>query len=243
MSENTGETQAPRKRHRKLNSIHKRRGVELNNPGGYADNFDIDVTKAAIEGHGRKVSEVAELFQPHEPQQVQYFPGDMIEIDDIPGVAMIHYIKDDRLGVELEGPTGHTDGVDDDDGQRKMRVPSRCAAFITRDQVTRILPVSAPPRFTCYSHDIYPGDVVMVNRDIGVGIARYVSAHLVGVELNSDSGNSDGEWEGRRYFKVQEKHAIFAQPNLLKKIHPEDLLNKLNLTVEQLNKASARLDG
>jgi len=94
--------------------------------------------------------------------------------------------------------------------------------------------MGSPPRFQS-PHDVYPGDVVLVNKEIGVGIARYVSAHLIGVELNCASGDCDGMYNGNRYFQVQPNHALFSNPSLVKKIHPEDLLNKLNSTVERLN--------
>merc|ERR1719159_1994828 len=154
---------------------------------------------------------------------------------------MIHWVSEDRklLGVEFEGPVGKTDGANDE-GQRFMRTPGRCAAFVKPEQITRIIPMGTPPRFKC-SHDIYPGDVIMVDRDIGVGIARYVSAQVVGVELNAAVGTSDGLWEGRRYFTVGKQKAFFSPPSMLKKIHPEDLLTKLNQAVENMNVLGEKL--
>jgi len=232
----------PKKTHRKQNSIHRRRGLELNNPGAFADDFSIDVQNAALGGSGRKASEVTDLFNPTDKQHVMLYPGDMVEVaydsedsGERIDVAMIHWVspEKDLIGVEFEGPVGKTDGANDE-GQRFMRTPGRCAAFVKPSAIRRIIPMGTPPRFKC-SHDIYPGDVVMVDKTIGVGIARYVSAQIVGIELNAAVGTSDGMWENRRYFTVGKKKAYFSEPSMLKKIHPEDLLNKLNFSVERLN--------
>jgi len=233
----------PKKTHRKQNSIHRRRGLELNNPGAFAEDFSLDVANAALGGSGRKASEVTDLFNPADKQHVMLYPGDMVEVayesEDAAGeridVAMIHWVSPEKnlIGVEFEGPVGKTDGANDE-GQRFMRTPGRCAAFVKPTAIRRIIPMGTPPRFKC-SHDIYPGDVVMVDKTIGVGIARYVSAQIVGIELNAAVGTSDGLWEGRRYFTVGKKKAYFSEPSMLKKIHPEDLLNKLNFSVERLN--------
>jgi len=170
----------------------------------------------------------------------------MIEVENseqegLTDVAMIHWVSEGRdlLGVEYEGPVGKTDGANDQ-GQRFMRTPDRCAAYIKPALVRRIISMGTPPRFKC-SHDIYPGDVVMVDKKIGVGIARYVSAQVVGVELNAAVGTSDGLWEGRRYFTVGKQKAFFSPPSMLKKIHPEDLLTKLNQAVENMNVLGEKL--
>eukprot|EP00492_Amphilonche_elongata_P003209 TRINITY_DN3507_c0_g1_i1.p1 TRINITY_DN3507_c0_g1~~TRINITY_DN3507_c0_g1_i1.p1 ORF type:complete len:174 (+),score=18.19 TRINITY_DN3507_c0_g1_i1:48-569(+) len=139
----------------------------------------------------------------------------------------------------MGGPVGKTDGANDE-GQRFMRTPGRCAALVTPGAVRRIIPMGTPPRFKA-SHDIYPGDVVMVDKSVGVGIARYVSAQVVGIELNAAVGTSDGLWEGRRYFTVGKQKAYFSEPSMLKKIHPEDLLNKLNFAVEKMNLIEGRV--
>jgi len=235
-----------RKTHRKQNSIHRRRGLELNNPGAFADDLNIDLANAALGGSERKASEVTELFNPAEKQKPLFYPGDMVEVINSEqvgrvDVAMIHWVSEERdlLGVEYEGPVGKTDGANDQ-GQRFMRTPDRCAAFINPQLVRRIISMGTPPRFKC-SHDIYPGDVVMVDKKIGVGIARYVSAQIVGVELNAAVGTSDGLWEGRRYFTVGKDKAFFSPPSMLKKIHPEDLLTKLNQAVENMNVLGEKL--
>jgi len=238
--------QPKRKTHRKQNSIHRRRGLELNTPGAFADDLNIDLANAALGGSERKASEVTELFNPAEKQKPLFYPGDMIEVENSEqegrvDVAMIHWVSEGRdlLGVEYEGPVGKTDGANDQ-GQRFMRTPDRCAAYIKPSLVRRIISMGTPPRFKC-SHDIYPGDVVMVDKKIGVGIARYVSAQVVGVELNAAVGTSDGLWEGRRYFTVGKQKAFFSPPSMLKKIHPEDLLTKLNQAVENMNVLGERL--
>jgi len=238
--------QPKRKTHRKQNSIHRRRGLELNTPGAFADDLNIDLANAALGGSERKASEVTELFNPAEKQEPLFYPGDMIEVENSEqegrvDVAMIHWVSESRdlLGVEYEGPVGKTDGANDQ-GQRFMRTPDRCAAYINPSLVRRIISMGTPPRFKC-SHDIYPGDVVMVDKKIGVGIARYVSAQVVGVELNAAVGTSDGLWEGRRYFTVGKQKAFFSPPSMLKKIHPEDLLTKLNQAVENMNVLGEKL--
>jgi len=234
-------TEHKKSKHRKQNSIHRRRGLELNNPSAFAEDFSLNVADAALGGSGRKASEVTDLFNPTDKQHVRLYPGDMVEVayagdnGERIDVAMIHWVspEKDLIGVEFEGPVGKTDGANDE-GQRFMRTPGRCAAFVPQSAIRRIIPMGTPPRFKC-SHDIYPGDVVMVDKTIGVGIARYVSAQIVGIELNAAVGTSDGLWEGRRYFTVGSHKAYFSEPSMLKKIHPEDLLNKLNYSVERLN--------
>jgi len=240
------EEQPKRKTHRKQNSIHRRRGLELNTPGAFADDLNIDLANAALGGSGRKASEVTELFNPAEKAKQLFYPGDMVEVENSEqegrtDVAMVHWVSESRdlLGVEYEGPVGKTDGANDQ-GQRFMRTPDRCAAYIKPALVRRIISMGTPPRFKC-SHDIYPGDVVMVDKKIGVGIARYVSAQVVGVELNAAVGTSDGLWEGRRYFTVGKQKAFFSPPSMLKKIHPEDLLTKLNQAVENMNVLGEKL--
>lgn len=234
-------TKEKKTKHRKQSSIHRRRGLELNNPSAFADDFSLNVADAALAGTDRKASEVTDLFNPTDKQHVMLYPGDMVEVayagdaGERIDVAMIHWISENKelIGVEFEGPIGKTDGANDE-GQRFMRTPGRCAAFVPSSAIRRIIPMGTPPRFKA-SHDIYPGDVVMVDKTVGVGIARYVSAQIVGIELNAAVGTSDGIWEGRRYFTVGSKKAYFSEPSMLKKIHPEDLLNKLNFSVERLN--------
>jgi len=217
------------RKHRKQNSIHKRRGVvELSNPNMVAENYS-----EWQKSNPASSNDFMSAF-PEDGTQIQtlsnIFPGTFIELTGKLGIGMIHVIINNLLGVELEGPIGDCDGIHNN--QRYFMTPPNCATFIPHSSISRILGVGSAPRFYTNSHDIYRGDVVMVSADIGVGVARYVSAGLVGVELNAPIGNSDG----KPYFSVQPNHALFLHPQELKKIHPENLLNKLNLTVERLNK-------
>jgi len=174
------------------------------------------------------------LFDNSDTHNLALTPGLLVELKGNLGIGMVHIVLSEMVGVELEGPMGNSDGMHE--GQRYFTCPKDCAAFVNQnDEIVRILPVGHPPRFNSQVHDIFPGDVVMVSQDIGVGIARYVSAQIVGIELNAPCGDSSGEYLGKRFFRVQDKHALFKTPQTLKKIHPENLLNKLNLTVEKLS--------
>jgi len=225
--------------HRKQNSIHRRRGLELNAPGMLTQDFDAGNRKASTDA-GQSVNNMFE----ENISGLDLYPGALVELKGFDSVGMVHCIVGEEkkahvIGVELEGPNGNSDGIFD--GIRRFTCPQNCAVFVEFSAVHRILPMGSPPRFQSRAHDIYPGDVVLVNREIGVGIARYVSAHLIGVELNCGSGDSDGLFNGNRYFQVKENHALFSNPRNVKKIHPEDLLNKLNSTVERLNSIEEEL--
>lgn len=216
-------------KHGRQNSIHRRRGLELSNPEMFTDGFEVDIVNSA-----QKSSDVYANGPYETTNGFVIHSGTMVEIKNYEGVGWVHCaLPSGVIGVELEGPLGTGDGVYDD--KRYFTCPPNCGVFVNQEDINRILPLTQAPRFDCRQHDIYPGDVVMVNRDVGVGIARYVSAHLIGVELNAPAGDSDGSFGGQRYFQVQQDHALFVAPNTLKKIHPEDLLNKLNSTVERLN--------
>jgi dynactin complex subunit len=209
----------------------------------FSDNtFESTRKQNADTPNERSASQMSDMFD--SANIVEVHPGDMVQIkssadDDTPEIGMVHYVQTEGtlVGVELEGPIGKADGTRD--GHRYFRTPPNCAKFIKKSEIQRILPLGGPPRFHSRAHDIYPGDVVMVDKNVGVGIARYVSAHLIGVELNAPAGDSDGSYNGQRFFQVKEKYALFKAPSILKKIHPEDLLNKLNQTVEKLNQALA----
>lgn len=224
-------TYEQKKKHKKKNSIHRRRGFEMHGNGGMTDDFDFNASV-------RKESDVLSMATEEETGGVQIHVGDLVQLRDIDSVGLVHCLNFDEenpglIGVELEGPIGEGNGVYK--GQQLFRSPNNCAMFVDMSQICRILDPGPAPRFYSQVHDIYRGDVVIVSSAIGVGIARYVSANLIGIELNIGNGTSDGSYEGRRYFQVQPNHACFAPPQTLKKIHPEDLLNKLNNTVERLN--------
>lgn len=185
-------------------------------------------------------SNVNQMFEPPS-HGLDLYPGALVELKGYDSVGMVHCIvnndheqnKSYVYGVELEGPNGSSDGIYD--GIRRFTCPQNCAVFVDHSLINRIMPMGSPPRFQSRVHDIYPGDVVLVNKEIGVGIARYVSANLIGIELNVAAGDCDGLYNGNRYFQVQPRHALFAIPQNVKKIHPEDLLNKLNFAVEKLH--------
>merc|ERR1719499_2560392 len=145
---------------------------------------------------------------------------------------MVMWVGGDMIGVELETPSGNCDGSYQ--GQRRFQTPPNCAKFITRETIDQLLPLDAPPRFISRTHDLHVGDVVMVSKQVGVGVVRHVSTHLIGCELNAPVGDSNGQYQGQRFFQVKESHAMFTAPQGLKKIEAEDLLNKLNETVERL---------
>merc|ERR1719461_12563 len=156
----------------------------------------------------------------------------MIRISGYPGVAMVMWVEGDMVGVELEQPNGNCDGVYN--GERRFLTPPNCAKFITRETIDNTLAIEAPPRFVSRTHDLHVGDVVMVSKNVGVGVVRHVSTHLIGCELNAPVGDSNGQFQGQRFFQVKDRHAMFVAPQTLKKIEAEDLLNKLNETVERL---------
>jgi len=230
-------THDQKKTHKKKNSIHRRRGYEMNGNGSMTDDFDFDASV-------RKESDVLGMATEEETGGVRIHVGDLVQLRDNDSVGLVHCLNFDEenpgmIGVELEGPVGESNGVYK--GEQLFRSPKNCAMFVDMSQIIRILETGPAPRFYSQVHDIYRGDVVIVSSSIGVGIARYVSANLIGIELNIGNGTSDGSHQGRRFFQVQPNYAVFAPPETLKKIHPEDLLNKLNNTVERLNEIEESL--
>jgi len=218
--------------HRKQSSIHRRRGLELNAPGMLTTDFDAGKRKHSTGDTGNH--QINNMFEEN-VSGLDLYPGALVELKGYDSVGMVHVIlgEIEVIGIELEGPNGNSDGIHE--GIRRFTCPQNCAVFVEFNLIHRILPMGSPPRFQSRAHDIYPGDVVLVNKEIGVGIARYVSAHLIGIELNCASGDSDGTFNGNRFFQVTPKHAIFSNPSMVKKIHPEDLLNRLNSTVEKIS--------
>lgn len=214
------------KTHIKRNSLHRRRGLELNTPGAIAGVSDSTAQQQLT------------LDNPYMSQSqaynmdMQLYPGMIIQLDGFKGLAMILTIIGDMIGCELEGPFGHSDGIWQD--IRYFQTPPNCAVFVPNETVKRILKIEAPPRFISRTHDLHVGDVVMVSKSVGVGVVRHASTHLIGTELNAPVGDCDGQFEGQRYFQVKANHALFVNPQTLKKIEAEDLLNKLNETVERL---------
>ena len=61
----------------------------------------------------------------------------------------------------------------------------------------------------------------MVSKSVGVGVVRHASTHLIGCELNAPVGDSDGQFEGVRFFQVKGNHAVFVEPQTLKKKEAE----------------------
>jgi len=197
------------KSHKKRDSFHRRRALELSNAGAMADIDTFDSNADLWVGH-------------------------MVKITNFKDVGMVMWIdsKGEMVGIELEGASGTGDG--EYLGVRRFLTPPNCAVFIPREQITHILEVQAPPRFTHRQHDLHIGDIVMVSKSIGVGVIRHASTHLIGCAFNAPVGNSDGANQGQRYFQVKKDHAKFLNPQGVKKIEAEDLLNKLNETVERL---------
>lgn len=196
------------KGHKKRESFHKRRGLELSHAGAMAD--------------------VESTFD----SKMDLWVGHMVKINNFKDIGIVMWIDGDMVGIELEGASGTCDGMYLEN--RRFLSPPNCAIFVPREQITHILDVQAPPRFTHRQHDLHIGDIVMVSKSIGVGVIRHASTHLIGCELNAPVGDSDGSHQGQRYFQVKKNHAKFLNPQNVKKIEAEDLLNKLNETVERL---------
>lgn len=228
--------------HKKRVSWHKRRTFEINNAGDF-DQVDQETN-----------SKVTGLIVEHaEAQKVTKFTnggnmkghafnanaedlcvGQMIRIREVPGVAWVMWTGGDMMGVELEGPFGNSDGYYEFEQRRFFKTPQNCAFFCAKDQCDFVFELQAAPRFRYRSHDLNVGDVVMVSKTIGVGVIRHSSSQLVGCELNAPVGESDGQHNGARYFQTKPNCAHFTHPSQVKKIEAEDLLNKLNETVERL---------
>eukprot|EP01083_Nonionella_stella_P202966 740975_1 len=93
-------------------------------------------------------------------------------------------------------------------------------------------------------------DDVVLLKGFRVGIVRYrgnVSGHnemFVGVEIfmtDSVAGNSDGTYNGKRYFKCDIKRGIFMKESEIQRvITGEVLLNKLVKVNEQKKKIRTR---
>jgi len=197
--------------------------MEISNPGGMVGLTNVDPNMA-----DNPYLAVSTAYTAN----VELYPGLIVQIDGYKGLAMILVIFGDFVGCELEGPFGDNDGIHQK--HRYFKCPPNCGVFVTHERVQRILNTEAPPRFRACTHDLHIGDVVMVSKQVGVGVVRHSSTHLIGCELNAPVGTCDGQHEGQRYFQVKSKHAVFVDPQSLKKIEAEDLLNKLNETVERL---------
>eukprot|EP00494_Astrolonche_serrata_P024508 UN24767 len=135
---------------------------------------------------------------------------------------MVHAVFDGMVGIELEGAAGDCDGKYQ--GKRYFHTPEKCGIVVPMKNVTRILRMGLANRFHPHMHDIRPGDVIFVDKNIGMGIVRWSSAYMIGLELNAAVGDSDGVYQKKRYFKVKPNCAMFISPN--KKIY-EKLLHKI----------------
>eukprot|EP00494_Astrolonche_serrata_P034022 UN34291 len=192
-------------RHKKTASFHRRRGVELSNPGQITE----------VTNENKKLTDKP------------IYAGMLIQIENILGVAIVYCVipnddGPDIIGCELEAELGTCNGIYK--GKRYFKSPDNCAVFVPKTQCMRILPLKAPPRFISRSHNLHNGDVVMISKDIGVGIVRHASTHTIGCALNAPVGDSDGYHDQHRYFQVPQKHSVFVEPETLKKIEAEDLL-------------------
>merc|ERR1719394_2341591 len=121
-----------KKGHRKQRSIHKRRGLEFNNPGMFSDNtFETARKKNSVDGNERSGSQMSDMFD--SANIVDVHPGDMVQIknpesnSEMPEIGMVHYVETEGtiVGIELEGPVGKADGTRD--GHRYFKTPPNCA--------------------------------------------------------------------------------------------------------------------
>lgn len=222
--------------HKKRFSWHKRRTIEISHGGDFGE---VD-QGTPIPQEPEKIQNVTVVNNattaghPFDSQAEDLVVGQMIRIRDVPGVAWVLWTAGDMMGVELEGPFGNSDGFYEFEQRRIFKTPQNCAFFCAKDQCDFVFELQNAPRFRYRSHNLNIGDVVMVSKNIGVGVVRHASSQLVGCELNAPVGESDGACEGARYFQTKPKFAHFTHPSKVKKIEAEDLLNKLNETVERL---------
>lgn len=213
-------SEATTKSHKKRDSFHRRRALELSNAGAMAD----------IDKHEVHSSMSSTPFD----RNTDLWVGNMVKIKNYKDIGKVMWMDEngEMIGIELEGASGTGDGTYLN--ARRFLSPPNCAIFIPREQITHILEVQAPPRFTHRQHDLHIGDIVMVSKAIGVGVIKHASTHLIGCAFNAPVGDTDGSLQGQRYFQVKPSHGKFLEPHNVKKIEAEDLLNKLNETVERL---------
>jgi len=234
--------------HKKRVSWHKRRTFEISNAGHF-DELDAGANpeepatggqgplqKILGGSHAHDVTTVNGSMKghPYDAHAEELSVGQMVRIRNLSGVAWVMWISGDMMGVELEGPYGNCDGYYETAGERYFKTPKNCAYFCAQDQCDLVYDIQAAPRFRYRSHDLNIGDVVMISKQMGVGVVRHSSSQLIGVTLNAPVGTSDGQYEGQRYFQTKAKCAHFCHPAHVKKIDAEELLKKLNETVERL---------
>jgi len=99
------------------------------------------------------------------------------------------------------------------------------------------------------SVDLRPGDVVRLDDRIGIAIVRYFGAvegqdgQFVGVELNSNIGDTNGTYLDTEYFNVKEDHGMFMPlTDILERLTPQTLLKKLERVVEQIEQNKTARD-
>lgn len=228
-------------KHRKGDSFHRRRTYEINNAGGFEDIHDDSVGSAHLKPHQDQFSnhdrQEADSFA-FDDATMDIFVGQQVKVRDVPGLAMVWWVQGDMIGVELESTYGNCDGVYN--GERKFMTSANTAMFVARERVDRIFRNLSAPRFRPRSQ-FNVGDVAMISASVGVGVVRYASSELIGCQLNEATGNSNGEYQGHRYFSTNSNHAIFVNPTTCRKIEAEDLLNKLNDTVVRLQQLEQEL--
>lgn len=221
-------------RHTKRESFHRRRGFEIS----HASNFE-EIEEGTSPGQN---SQVATKQEPDgtefDCRTMDLQVGQIVRIRDIPGLCVIYWVDGDMIGVELEGPYGSGDGMYQN--KRHFLCPFNCALFVAKEQVDRVYNNIVPPRMRSVS-SINVGDVVMISKQIGVGVVKFSRTDLIGCQLNGPVGDSDGSYEGRPYFSTKPQHATFVHPRTVKKIEAEALLRKLNDAVTQLQKLQAQL--
>lgn len=228
-------------KHRKGDSFHRRRTFEINNAGGFediadgSDNGHLAPTGSNAQYSNHDRTEDSYLF---DDATMDVYVGQQVKVRDVPGLAMVWWVEGDMIGIELESTYGNSDGSYK--GDRKFMTSPNTALFVARERIDRVFHNLAAPRFRPRSA-FNVGDVAMISSSVGVGVVRYASSELIGCSLNEATGNSNGEFEGHRYFNTQPNHAIFVNPTTCRKIEAEDLLNKLNDTVVRLQQLEQEL--
>eukprot|EP00494_Astrolonche_serrata_P025279 UN25540 len=138
------------------------------------------------------------------------YPGMQVRVKGHKDVGLVFKIIDQGknkgiIAVELEGPSGTSNG--EYDGTKYFECPDKCAVFVPRSEITEILPVDKRALvFDMRLPGLLPlhiGDVVMINKVIGVGVVRYASTYLIGCELNVPLGDSNGNYQGKKLFKTK----------------------------------------